>query len=215
MESMATLLHDQLLHFESALMESPVKIETLPVAPGVCVVPVKLDDAAALATLVAENRHHLRTFMPKVVGLDSLPVCQAYLHKVLACAVEGTLLEWHIVANDHLCGAIRLNHIEHDNRKISIGYYLGEQYQGRGLATSSVRAVMKFAFERLDFNRIELKCASDNVASQRVAERLGFAWEGLLRQAELVDGVYLDHYVYGLLRDEFAAQIVVGMKHAA
>jgi ribosomal-protein-serine acetyltransferase len=196
-------------------METPLKTETLAVAPGVVVMPVRLDDAAALATLVTENVHHLRTFMPKVVGLDSLPVCQAYLQGVMDAGEAGTLLEWHIVANDRLCGAIRLNHIELDNRKAAIGYYIGEKYQGRGLASLSVRAVLQFAFERLGFNRIHLQCASDNVPSQRVAERLGFAWEGLLRQAELVDGVYLDHFVYGILRDEFAAQVVSRIMQAA
>jgi ribosomal-protein-serine acetyltransferase len=192
-----------------------LKTDNLPVAPGVTVIPVRPGDAAALASLVAENAHYLRTFMPKVVGLSTLAACETYLQSVVAAGAEGTLLEWHIFANERLCGAIRLNHIEQDSHKASIGYYIGEQDQGRGLATSSVRAVLQFAVEKLGFNRIELRCASDNVASQRVAERLGFAWEGLLRQAELVQGEYLDHYVYGLLRADFAASVAAGLKQAA
>ena len=184
-------------------------------APAISLIPVRLSDAAALACLVAGNVHHLQTFMPKVVGLCTVEAAEAYLQSVAGSGAEGELFEWHIFSGEHLCGAIRLNHIERDNRKASVGYYLGEQHQGSGLATSSVRAVLRFAFERLGFNRIELKCASDNVASQRVAERLGFAWEGLLRQAELVDGVYLDHFVYGLLKADFAACAAEGMKHAA
>jgi ribosomal-protein-serine acetyltransferase len=97
----------------------------------------------------------------------------------------------------------------------SVGYYLGVEHQGQGRATRAVRTVLQFAYQRLGFNRIELKCASTNTASQRVAERLGFGWEGLLRQAELVDGVYLDHFVYGLLRADFEARAAEGMKRAA
>lgn len=147
--------------------------------------------------------------------LDTLAASEQYLQSAVELAATGELLEWHIFSHERLCGAIRLNHIEHENRKASVGYYIGEQFQGSGVATASVRAVLQYAFERLGFNRIELRCASDNLASQRVAERLGFAWEGLLRQAELQDGVYLDHFVYGLLRDDFAARIAEGMQHAA
>lgn len=192
-----------------------LKTETLPVAPGISMVPAKPADAGALASLVAANIGHLQTFMPKIVGLDTLFSAQKYLQGVVAAGEEGTLLEWHIVAGDRLCGAVRINHIEPDNHKASVGYYVGEQHQGKGLATASVRAVLQFAFQRLGFNRIELKCASNNVASQRVAERLGFAWEGLLRQAELVDGVYLDHFVYGLLRADFEARLAEELKQAA
>ena len=179
------------------------------------IVPVKLAEARALAGLVSANIGHLQTFMPKVVGLDNLPAAQKYLQCVADSGEEGNLFEWHIFAGDQLCGAVRINHIERENRKASVGYYLGEKYLGKGLATSSVRAVLKFAFQRLGFNRIELKCASNNVASQRVAERLGFAWEGLLRQAELVDGVYLDHFVYGLLRADFESCEAESLKQAA
>lgn len=148
---------------------------------------------------------HLGGFMPKVVRLNTLESAQSYLHSVVESNGEGELLEWHIFDGVILCGAIRLNHIEPENRKVSIGYYIGARFQGRGLATSSIRAVLRFVFEKLEFNRVQLKCASTNVASQRVAERLGFSWEGLLRQAELIDGQYVDHYVYGLLRSEFNA----------
>lgn len=176
-------------------------------------VPVRLEDAAALAVLVADNIGHLRTFLPRVTGLDTLAAAEEHLQCVLEA--EGELLEWHIFSDGRLCGAIRLNHIEQDHRKASIGYYLGARHQGSGLATASVRAVLQFAFERLGFNRIELRCATSNAASQRVAERLGFLWEGLLRQAELVDGAYLDSFVYGLLREEFAARAAEGMRQAA
>jgi ribosomal-protein-serine acetyltransferase len=192
-----------------------LKIETLSVTHGISVIPVRLTDAHALASLVAENAGHLQMFLPKVVGLGRVSAAEDHLQNMIDAGAQGELLEWHIFANERLCGAIRLNHIEHDNRKASVGYYLGQKYQGSGMATASVRAVLQFAFERLGFNRIELKCAVANVASQRVAERLGFAWEGLLRQAELVDGAYLDHFVYGLLRDDFAARAAEGMQHAA
>jgi ribosomal-protein-serine acetyltransferase len=179
------------------------------------VVPARAADATALARLVADNHGHLRTFMPKVTGLQTVSAAEQYLQSVAQQSDAGDLYEWHIFAGERLCGAVRLNHIERDNCKASVGYYLGAQHQGKGLATTSVRKVLQFAFQQLGLNRIELKCASNNVASQRVAERLGFGWEGLLRQAELVDGVYLDHFIYGLLRADFEAREADALKRAA
>jgi ribosomal-protein-serine acetyltransferase len=66
-----------------------------------------------------------------------------------------------------------------------------------------VSAVLAYCFNHLHLNRIELRCASENAGSMRVAERLGFSPEGLLRQDECLNGVFVDHYVYGLLADEF------------
>ena len=153
--------------------------------------------------------------MPKVVALDSLDSARQYLQSVVESDGMGELLEWHIFSGDTLCGAIRLNHIDIGNRTASVGYYLGAQHQGAGLATSAVRTVIKFAYQRLGFHRIELRCASNNVPSQRLAERLGFCWEGLLRQAELIDGVYLDHFAYGLLRPDFEARAAAHVQQAA
>lgn len=193
-----------------------LKTEILSVAPGIRLLPASLTDAAALTTLVGDNRAHLATFMPKVVELGgSVDITEQYLQSVMESNGLGELLEWHIFSGDTLCGAIRINHIEAENKKASIGYYLGVQHQGKGLATLSVGAVLKFAYERLGFHRIELICASDNVASQRLAERLGFSWEGLLRQAQMIDGVFVDQFVYSLLRPEFEARTAESVKQAA
>ncbi|WP_426104949.1 GNAT family N-acetyltransferase [Massilia sp. TSP1-1-2] len=165
--------------------------------------PVALADAAGLAALIQENTAYLKKYLPKVVTLSSIAACTAHVQHVIEAGQVDELFEWHIFANDKLCGAIRVNKIELENRKASMGYYIGENFQGQGLASASVRAVIGYCFDRLGFNRIELQCTSTNLGSQMVAKRLGFTWEGMLREAELLNGEYVDLFVYGLLRDEF------------
>ncbi|MDO8039322.1 GNAT family N-acetyltransferase [Janthinobacterium sp. SUN137] len=158
------------------------------------------EHAQALATLVAENREHLQAYLPAVVQLDSFGEAQAYLQAACARAASGEVLEWHVFSGTALCGSIRLKDIDTEDRKAKIGYYLGRQFQGRGIASAAVRAVLAHAFGALQLHRIELQCAAGNGASMALAERLGFAHEGVLRQAELLNGVFVDLHVFGLLQ---------------
>ena len=166
-------------------------------------IPAALADASALAALVQENAVYLNKSLPKVASLTTAEACSAHLRHVIEGSERDEVLEWHISVGGKLCGAIRLNMIDMDNHKASIGYYISESCQGQGLATSSVRAVLAYCFDKLGFNRIELQCGSANLASQQVAKRLGFTWEGMLHQAELLGGEYIDLFVYGLLREDF------------
>jgi ribosomal-protein-serine acetyltransferase len=183
-----------------------LKTELLRISPSVKVIPAAIADASALASLVQENAVFLKKYLPKVATLSSVAACAKHLQHVLDAGKEDELFEWHIFANDTLCGAIRLNKIDLENQKASMGYYIAENCQGQGLASSSVRAVLGHCFDKLGLNRIELQCTSTNLASQQVAKRLGFTWEGMLRQAELLDGEYVDLFVYGLLREDFHLQ---------
>lgn len=62
--------------------------------------------------------------------------------------------------------------------------------------------MINYAFEILECNRLELRCATVNLTSKNLAERLGFVREGELRQAELLNGEYVNDFVYSLLASE-------------
>ena len=68
--------------------------------------------------------------------------------------------------------------------------------------TSSVREMISIGFNDFELNRIEIQCAIENIKSRAIPERLGFVQEGILRSSEKVNGRFLDHAVYGLLKDE-------------
>lgn len=180
----------------------PLKTATLRIASDITIVPASLKHASALSALIQQNISYLKPCLPKVAGLSNIALARTHLQDVTDAARVGELYEWHIFRGEEMCGVVRLHHIEPENRKASIAYYLGAQYQGAGLATMAARAVIAHSFEVLSLNRIEMRCTADNLASQRIAKRLGFMWEGMLRQAEQLDGKFVDHFVYGLLRDD-------------
>ncbi len=80
-----------------------------------------------------------------------------------------------------------------------LGYWLRSDLAGRGLMTEAAAAVCDFGFDRMRMHRIELRAAVDNRASQRVAEKLGFTREAVLREAGWVHTGFQDMYLYALL----------------
>jgi RimJ/RimL family protein N-acetyltransferase len=78
-------------------------------------------------------------------------------------------------------GLISLRVAERDPGLAAVGYWLRAEARGRGAATVAVQLVARWAFDALGVQRLELTTAPDNVASQRVAQRVGFTREGVLR----------------------------------
>lgn len=91
-----------------------------------------------------------------------------------------------------------------DFRSASLGYCLNQTAWGRGYATEAAHALLRWAFDTLDLNRVQSETDTRNVASARVLEKLGFDREGTLREDCIVNGDVSDSWVYGLLRRDWA-----------
>jgi RimJ/RimL family protein N-acetyltransferase len=99
-------------------------------------------------------------------------------------------------------GGGSLHAIELPEARAAVGYWLAPHGRGRGVATHATRLLARWGFERLGLERLELTCAPDNPASQRVAERCGFTREGVLRSHMRFKGGRRDTIVYSLLPGE-------------
>ncbi|ABL84042.1 GCN5-related N-acetyltransferase [Nocardioides sp. JS614] len=105
---------------------------------------------------------------------------------------DGVFLGW--------CGLTRWNP---DHRTAALGYCLREAAWGHGYATEAAAALLRWAFDTLDLNRVQAEADTRNAASARVLEKLGFRREGTLREDCVVNGEVSDSWVYGLLRREW------------
>jgi RimJ/RimL family protein N-acetyltransferase len=83
--------------------------------------------------------------------------------------------------------------------RAAVGYWLTPAARGGGLATRATRLLAEWAFSDLGVSRLELTCAPDNMASQRVAVRCGFVREGVLRSHVPFKGGRRDTVVFSLL----------------
>ncbi|TQR20482.1 GNAT family N-acetyltransferase [Psychrobacillus vulpis] len=87
---------------------------------------------------------------------------------------------------------------------VSIGYFLAEEYWGKGIATESVQILIKFLFDEVDINRIQGEVMPANETSKKVLLKNGFMKEGLLRQATLWSGKgIVDLEIFGILQSDY------------
>lgn len=116
---------------------------------------------------------------------------------------EGTMLAMAIadLSSDEAAGSLTFNvwTAHHWN----IGYWISTAYRGHGLATRAVTAATQWAFEdQPGLSRISLYTIPGNVASQRVAERVGFQRDGTLRKWANIGGRDFDWIMFSLLRED-------------
>lgn len=104
----------------------------------------------------------------------------------------GAFLGW--------CALSRWNR---EYRSASLGYCFDDAAWGHGYATEAARALLGWAFDALDLNRVQAEVDTRNQASARVLGKLGFVHEGTLRQDCIVGGEISDSWVFGLLRADW------------
>ena len=173
------------------------------IAPSIEVRSIAMSSVDSLYQLVNVNRAHFERYLPAmVVALGSPEGAHEHVRLGVERYEQDESFEFHVFAECDLCGVVRLNKYDRDRQHISIAYCIAASFQKRGIVTNACAAVLRHAFGHLDIHRVELRCATDNVGSIRVAERLGFAREGRLRQVARLGGSLVDEYVYGLLRSE-------------
>ena len=119
---------------------------------------------------------------------------------------SGARLAMDRVSDNAFLGWCSLTRWNPDYRSASLGYCLDDAAWGHGYATEAARALLQWAFNTLDVNRVQAETDTRNVASARVLEKLGFEREGTLREDCVVNGDVSDSWVYGLLRRQWTQQ---------
>jgi RimJ/RimL family protein N-acetyltransferase len=85
-------------------------------------------------------------------------------------------------------------------RSAEMGYWLGEPFWGRGIATEVVRAITNYAFSTFNLCRIYAGVFEWNPASMRVLEKAGYICEGRLKKSVFKDGRVIDQFLYAMTR---------------
>lgn len=166
---------------------------------------LSLDDAEDIFQTIDAQRDYLGRWLPFVVLTDTVAFTKSFIRSVVETPFENREHTFVVRYNDAFAGLVGFRDTDRGNRKTEIGYWLSEPFQHKGIATQSVQALLRFAFNDLCMNRIQIRCAVGNLPSKQVPKRLGFTFEGIERAAELFpDEHYEDLEVYSMLKSEFS-----------
>jgi ribosomal-protein-serine acetyltransferase len=172
---------------------------------GAKLVMLEVQHAPAMLALIEGNRSHLREFLPFVDGTRGVQDLEEFIEGSAKRFARDSSFDAGIFQGDELAGVIGLHYVNWRSRITSVGYWLGAQYQGRGLMTRSVNAILEHAFDTLGLNRVASAAATENARSNAVLKRCGFQLEGLARDAEWLYDHYVNHNLYGLLERDWRA----------
>ena len=107
------------------------------------------------------------------------------------------------VAANRLVGGIGLANVRRGvAQSATVGYWLGEDFTGRGYMTEALRAIIRFGFRQVGLHRIEACCLPANVASKSLLLRAGFTEEGYARAYLRINGRWCDHLQFAILRED-------------
>lgn len=124
---------------------------------------------------------------------------------------ERIFISWGIADNktDKIIGIISLQHFDYFNGKAEVGYILNKKYWGKGIMINSLSLLINYAFDELNFHRLELIIHPANLNSINLGERLGFKIEGVKRECELnlKNNNYEDRIIMGLINKKSLAKI--------
>jgi RimJ/RimL family protein N-acetyltransferase len=165
---------------------------------GVCDVRSwRPNDAAALVEH-ANNRKVWLNLRDRFPHPYTARDARAFLKSVLAARPETNFA---IAVEGGAVGGIAF-HVQSDVERVGaeLGYWVGETYWGRGIATAAVRAVTEHALATHGLLRVFALPFADNRASARVLEKAGFTLEGVLRSSAIKDGRVLDQLLYARIR---------------
>jgi ribosomal-protein-serine acetyltransferase len=161
-------------------------------------------DVDALFAAVEESIDELAQWMPWCSDGYTRDAALAFIRSQDAAWREGREYSFAITdrPSGDLLGGCGLNHLDWQNRRANLGYWVRRSARGHGVAPAAARLVAEFGFHELQLDRIEIIAATENVASQRVAEKVGAVREGVARKRYRVGAKTHDAVVYSLVRDD-------------
>lgn len=173
--------------------------------PAISMEPLNLTHAQALYELTDANRDYLRQWLPWLDHIQSCADTQAFIESTMQESAAGGAPNYAIFYDGVLCGTAGFHAINKQHKIGSIGYWLAEDYNGKGIITTAVKRLLTIGFDDFHLNKIEIRCAEENTQSRAIPERLGFTYEATLRQCEWLYSRYVDHAIYSMLAEEYQA----------
>jgi ribosomal-protein-serine acetyltransferase len=159
----------------------------------------KLDDVNTLYEAARESISNVYQWLPWCHPQYTIEESKKWIADQIQKRQNKLEFEFVILDNnDIFLGGCGLNQIDWDRKSANLGYWVRSSAMGEGVAVKAVQLLSKWGFENTDLARLEIKCAIENVRSQRVAEKAGANKEGIKASSLELHGKKHDAIIYSL-----------------
>lgn len=162
-------------------------------------------DTAALHEAILESRKDLQQWLPWANSYDR-SVAQRFIRDSASAWAEGKAFDFTVRTTDdsgrHL-GNVSIWWTSRQNGIGEIGYWIRSDMTSQGVGTEVTARAVQIGFEEMACHKLVLRVAVGNTGSERIAERLGFTYEGILRDEVKIGSVWMDHTAWSLLDHEW------------
>lgn len=164
---------------------------------------VQVHEKTELYNLVDNNREQLREWLPWVdymtKDIQYGPIIEAW--QETNDALEGLTLG--VYYNGVLVGMCGYNRIISLSHRAEVGYWLAEEYVGKGIMTRAVTGLIDYGFNNLELHRIDIVAGEYNEKSRSIPKRLNFTQEAVMKDYEFLYDKYHDCALYRMIKSDW------------
>jgi len=162
--------------------------------------------APVIFETISNNREFLKPWLPFVELTLEVSDTENFIRSIMSQAHRRKDEIFSIWYKEEFAGLIGFKDTDWVNRKTELGYWIAEEMQGKGIVTLCVNQLLKYSFQKLKLNRVQIKVAVGNHKSAAIPRRLNFYFEGTERAGELHLNNFFDLEVYSLLKSDWQQQ---------
>ncbi len=161
------------------------------------------DQVSELFELIEKNRFFLNKHITFAENKDTPHRVKLFLKEIASFNIGGQKFNLIIQYRGQIVGLLGFHKIDRIHARAEIGYWLGEEFQGKGIMFEAIPKFLQYGFEALAVNKVELLTLTSHERNIRLVEKLGFKKEGVLREQYFMHDVFQDAVIYGMLKSDF------------
>ncbi|MCD6354950.1 MAG: GNAT family N-acetyltransferase [Prolixibacteraceae bacterium] len=160
--------------------------------------------AEIIFNTIDRDREYLKKWLPFVEHINKISDAELFVKSLVnqpSLKKDEMFSIWY---KDEFAGLVGFKDTDWVNRKTELGYWLAEKMQGKGIVTLCIEKLLRFAFQKLKLNRVQIKVALGNKKSAAIPRQLGFHFEGIEREGELHTDYFADLEVFSMAKSEWS-----------
>jgi len=166
---------------------------------------IKMSMGSIIFETINSERPFLRKWLPFVELTKNQSDTEQFIKSIIRQNRSRRDEIYTIWYKEEFAGLIGFKETDWINRKTELGYWISEKMQGKGIVTKAVNELLRFSFQKLKMNRVQIKVAVGNERSAKIPKRLGFQFEGIEREGEFHSNKYFDLKVFSKLKKEYGS----------